>query len=135
MIFLQAFLVGGVFCFLGQLLFANTKLGFVKIFMICITLGVLLTAFGWMDPIVQFGGAGMMMSIIDAGEGLYWSMVTLFSGAPAVLIRFVVMIALVLASGLICGFLTGLRKPSEAQAKANAKTPAVDAGGEEQPVG
>ena len=113
MVYLQAFILGGILCFLGQLLFVNTKLGFVKIFMICITLGVILSAVGVMGPMGKFGGAGLIISIVDAGEGLYWSMVALLSGNPLILIRYAIMIAIVLVTGLICGFLTHVRQKDQ----------------------
>jgi len=114
MTYIMAFLFGGFICLLGQLAFANTNLGPVKIFMISITLGVVLTFFGPMAWIVEKGGAGVIVNILDAGEGLFWSFFLLFQGQLPAIVRYTLMMGLVMVIGVVCGFLTPIGKKDQA---------------------
>ncbi len=58
MMFLKAFVVGGLICVVGQLLIDLTKLTPAKILVSFVCLGVLLGAFGVYDKLVDFAGAG-----------------------------------------------------------------------------
>ena len=58
MIFLKAFIVGGLICLVGQILIDNTKLTPARILVLFVCLGVLLGAFGVYDKLVDFAGAG-----------------------------------------------------------------------------
>ncbi len=65
-----AFLVGGLICTLGQLLFTLYEtIGFktdeVKMLVpsTLITLAAILTGLGWFDPIAKFAGAGTLVPI------------------------------------------------------------------------
>ena len=60
MIFLKAFIVGGLICVIGQILIDNTKLTPARILVLFVCLGVLLGAFGVYDKLVDFAGAGAM---------------------------------------------------------------------------
>lgn len=113
MTYIMAFLFGGFICLLGQLVFANTNLGPLKIFMKAISLGVILTFFGPMEWIVEKGGAGVITNILDAGEGLFWSFFLMFQGNYEAIISFTIMIVLVLAIGVISGFLTPIAKKDQ----------------------
>ena len=106
----KAFLASGLLCLLGQLLFVNTRLGFVKVFMVCISLGVILTALGLMNSVVGFGGAGIIVSVTDAGEALYngFAALTGGNGAKPILL-FAALMAGVFISGLAGGVIGGLR--------------------------
>ena len=57
MMFLKAFVVGGLICVVGQLLIDLTKLTPAKILVSFVCLGVLLGAFGVYDKLVDFAGA------------------------------------------------------------------------------
>ena len=56
--YIKAFVVGGLFCVLGQLLIDRTKLTPAKILVCYVTAGVVLTALGLYGPLVEFAGAG-----------------------------------------------------------------------------
>ena len=112
--FVKAFLAGGLLCLLGQILFVNTKLGFVKVFMVCISAGVIMTAAGWMAPVVGFGGAGIIVSVTDAGEALFNGFAALLRGQGAKsILLFALLMAGVFASGLIGGLIGGGRNKAE----------------------
>ncbi|HBS57929.1 MAG TPA: stage V sporulation protein AE, partial [Firmicutes bacterium] len=57
--YVKAFVVGGLICVVGQLLIDYTKLTPARILVAFVTLGVVLTAFGLYEPLVQFAGAGL----------------------------------------------------------------------------
>ena len=68
--FLIAFLVGGLICFLGQLLLLKTKWGTAKILVFFVVAGVVLGAFGLYDPIIEFAGAGATVPLLGFGNSL-----------------------------------------------------------------
>ena len=55
---LYAFLVGGFICLIGQVLIDYTKLTPARILVSYVVAGVILTAIGVYEPIVEFAGAG-----------------------------------------------------------------------------
>ena len=56
--FARAFLVGGAFCVLAQILLDKTKLTPARILVGYVVLGVFLGAIGVYRPLVDFAGAG-----------------------------------------------------------------------------
>ena len=100
----NAFIGGGLLCLAGQIVFVNTNLGFVKVFMLCLAAGATMAAVGIMGPIVGFGGAGIMMSVLDAGEVMYIGFLKILHGeGPIFLLRFAILVAGVFISGIIAG--------------------------------
>ena len=70
MIFLYAFLIGGLICVIGQLLIDLTKMTPARILGLFVCLGVLLGAFGWYDKLVDFAGAGATIPLTGFGNAL-----------------------------------------------------------------
>ena len=70
MIFLKAFIVGGLICVIGQILIDNTKLTPARILVLFVCLGVLLGAFGVYDKLVDFAGAGATIPLTGFGHSL-----------------------------------------------------------------
>lgn len=70
MIFLKAFIVGGLICLVGQILIDNTKLTPARILVLFVCLGVLLGAFGIYDKLVDFAGAGATIPLTGFGNSL-----------------------------------------------------------------
>ena len=70
MIYLKAFIVGGLLCAIAQILIDKTKFTPAKILVSYVTFGVFLTAIGIYDPIVKFAGAGATVPIIGFGYSL-----------------------------------------------------------------
>ncbi|HEX2938638.1 MAG TPA: stage V sporulation protein AE [Ruminiclostridium sp.] len=68
--YVRAFIVGGLFCVVGQILIDKTKMTPARILVIFVTAGVLLTALGIYDPIVNFGGAGATVPLTGFGYAL-----------------------------------------------------------------
>ena len=67
---LKAFLIGGLFCVIGQLLIDKTKLTPAKILVCYVVLGVLLGAINLYKPIVDFAGAGATVPLTGFGYSL-----------------------------------------------------------------
>ena len=65
--YLRAFLVGGAFCVVAQILIDRTKLTPARILVLYVVLGVVLGALGWYEPIVAFGGAGATTPLTGFG--------------------------------------------------------------------
>ena len=68
--YLKAFAVGGAFCVLGQILIDKTKLTPAKILVSYVVLGVLLSAIGVYDKIVEFAGTGATVPLVGFGHNL-----------------------------------------------------------------
>ena len=68
--YLKAFLVGGLLCFIGQLLIDYTKLTPARILICYVVLGVLLGAVGVYKPLVDLAGAGASVPLTGFGNVL-----------------------------------------------------------------
>lgn len=66
--YLIAFLVGGAFCLVGQILIDKTKLTPARILTGYVAAGVLLSAVGVYEPIAQFAGAGASVPLCGFGH-------------------------------------------------------------------
>ena len=64
----KAFLVGGIFCAVGQILIDKTKLTPARILVGYVVTGVLLSALGLYQPIVDFAGAGATVPLTGFGH-------------------------------------------------------------------
>lgn len=70
MSYLTAFITGGIICSIGQILIDKTKLTPARILVTFIVTGVILTAIGVYEPIVEFGGAGATVPLTGFGYSL-----------------------------------------------------------------
>ena len=68
--YLYAFLVGGAFCLIGQVLIDRTKLTPARILSGYVVAGVLLGALGWYQPLIDFAGAGASVPLLGFGHTL-----------------------------------------------------------------
>jgi len=68
--YIKAFIVGGLFCVGGQILIDKTKMTPARILVCFVTAGVLLTALGIYEPIVNFAGAGATVPLTGFGYAL-----------------------------------------------------------------
>ena len=67
---LYAFLVGGAICLVGQVLIDFTKLTPARILVAFVVSGVVLTAIGVYEPLVEFAGAGATVPLTGFGYSL-----------------------------------------------------------------
>lgn len=63
----KAFLVGGLFCLIGQVLIDRTKLTPARILTSYVVAGVILGAIGVYKPLVEFAGAGATVPLTGFG--------------------------------------------------------------------
>ena len=68
--YLKAFLVGGTFCLIGQILIDKTKLTPARILVSYVVIGVFLGAIGIYKPLVEFAGAGATVPLTGFGYNL-----------------------------------------------------------------
>lgn len=67
---LKAFLVGGLFCAVGQVLIDYTKLTPARILVSYVCVGVVLGALGIYEPLVNWAGAGATVPLTGFGYNL-----------------------------------------------------------------
>lgn len=67
---IYAFAVGGAFCLIGQVLIDVTKLTPARILVSYVVAGVLFTAVGIYEPLVNFAGAGATVPLTGFGYSL-----------------------------------------------------------------
>lgn len=70
MIFLKAFLIGGLICMIGQLLIDNTNLTPARILVLFVVLGVVLGGLDLYQPLVDWAGAGASVPLTGFGNTL-----------------------------------------------------------------
>ena len=94
--YIKAFLVGGLFCLIGQILIDKTKLTPARILVSYVVVGVFLGAVGIYKPIAEFAGAGAAVPLTGFGhvlaqgvkkaveeKGLWGTLIGGLSGAAA----------------------------------------------------
>ena len=70
MSYLKAFLVGGIFCLIGQILIDRTKLTPARILVGYVVAGVIASAIGLYQRLVDFAGAGATVPLTGFGHCL-----------------------------------------------------------------
>ena len=69
--FVWAFLIGGAWCVIAQILLDKTKLTPARILVGYVVLGVFLGAIGLYGPLVDFAGAGATIPLPGFGHALF----------------------------------------------------------------
>lgn len=70
LMYLKAFVVGGLLCVIGEILVAKTKITPARILVIYILAGVVLSAAGLYGPLAEFAGAGATVPLTGFGHAL-----------------------------------------------------------------
>lgn len=70
LIYVKAFVVGGLICVIGQILIQTTKLTSARILVLFVVSGVVLTGMGLYKPLVDFAGAGATVPLTGFGYSL-----------------------------------------------------------------
>ena len=68
--YLKAFVIGGFFCVIGQILIDKTKLTPARILVGYVVAGVILGAIGIYKPIAEYAGAGATVPLTGFGYNL-----------------------------------------------------------------
>ncbi|MBP1968283.1 stage V sporulation protein AE [Virgibacillus natechei] len=70
MIFFWAFVIGGLICVIGQIMFDVFKLSPAHTLSILVISGAVLSGLGLYDPLIDFAGAGVTVPITSFGNQL-----------------------------------------------------------------
>lgn len=70
MIFFWAFVIGGIICVIGQIMFDVLKLTPAHTLSTLVVLGAILDGFGLYEPLIDFAGAGATIPITSFGNAL-----------------------------------------------------------------
>ena len=70
MIFIKAFVVGGLICVIGQILLDKTKLTAGRILVLYVVAGVFLGAIGLFEPLEKFAECGATVPLLGFGAAL-----------------------------------------------------------------
>lgn len=70
MVYVYSFLIGGLFCVIGQILIDRTKLTPARILVGFVVLGVVLSSFGFYRWLASFAGAGATVPLAGFGYAL-----------------------------------------------------------------
>jgi stage V sporulation protein AE len=68
--YLKAFIIGGIICMIGQIFIDKTKLTPARILVGFVVGGVILSALGFYEPLVEFAGAGATVPLSGFGHTL-----------------------------------------------------------------
>jgi stage V sporulation protein AE len=68
--FFWAFVIGGIVCVIGQLLFDVVKLTPAHTLSLLVSIGAVLAGFGLYEPLIDFAGAGATIPITSFGNSL-----------------------------------------------------------------
>lgn len=68
--YIKAFIIGGIFCVIGQILIDKTKLTPARILVSYVVIGVILGGIGIYKPLVDFAGAGATVPLTGFGYSL-----------------------------------------------------------------
>ena len=68
--YLKAFIIGGILCAIGQIFIDKTKLTPARILIGFVVGGVILSALGFYEPLVEFAGAGATVPLSGFGHSL-----------------------------------------------------------------
>lgn len=68
--YLKAFIVGGLFCIVGQILIDKTKLTPARILVTYVVAGVILGGIGLYKPLAEWAGAGATVPLTGFGYSL-----------------------------------------------------------------
>ena len=106
----RAFLCGGVLCLIGQVLIDRTKLTPARILVGYVTAGVILTALGLYEPLVEWAGAGATVPLSGFGYSLAKGVqeAVLNNGFLGVFMGGVTACAAGIAAGVFFGFVAAL---------------------------
>ncbi len=114
---LRAFAMGGAICVVGQLLIVYTKMTPARILVSFVVAGVLLTALGWYQPLVEYAGAGATVPLTGFGyllaDGTKEAVDT--AGFPGVLTGGLTAAAGGIAAAILFGALCGVIAPRRAK--------------------
>lgn len=108
--YINAFIVGGLICVIGQILIDKTKLTPARILVSFVVAGVALTALGIYKPLVEFAGAGATVPLCGFGYTMAEGVKKAISedGAVGILTGGITAAAAGITSAIIFGYMFSL---------------------------
>jgi len=103
MMYINAFLLGGILCALFQIFMMFTKLDPPRILVLGIALGALLTPYGMMDALGSWGGAGLALMCIGAGNAIGGSFMAFLGGNPVPIAIILGLLMILTSIGIVSG--------------------------------
>ena len=104
LVFLHAFLVGGLISIEGQILLEFTSLPESAVILGNAAVGMALSIFGVSTQLEVLAGAGLIATVVDAGASAVLGGATIaIHGTPSRTIVFTLVMVLVVIMGIICG--------------------------------
>ena len=70
MVYLKAFIIGGLICAIGQILIDKTKMTPARILVSFVVIGVILGGIGLYQPLVDWAGSGASVPLTGFGNAL-----------------------------------------------------------------
>lgn len=70
MVYIKAFVIGGIICLLCQILLEKTKMMPGRIMVLLVCLGAVLSFFGLYEPFLEFAGSGASVPLLGFGHVL-----------------------------------------------------------------
>ena len=70
MVYLKAFIIGGLICLICQILLEKTKMMPGRIMVLLVCLGAVLSFFGLYEPFLDFAGSGASVPLLGFGHVL-----------------------------------------------------------------
>jgi hypothetical protein len=117
--YISAFLLGGILCALFQAFMMFTKLDPPRILILGLALGALLTPYGMMDTLGKWGGAGLVIMVMGAGNAVAGTTMALLGGNPVPILLVLSIFVVLTLLGLTAGY---LRSVVAKEAKSAADT-------------
>jgi len=103
--YITAFLLGGILSALFQIFMIFTKLDPPRILILGLGLGALLTPYGMMDALGQWGGAGVAVMVVGAGSAVGGATQALLSGNTMPIVMIFGILVILTLTGLAAGYL------------------------------
>ena len=108
--YVWAFVIGGAFCVIGQLLIDFTKLTPARVLVCFVVAGVVLSALDLYDPLAEFAGAGASVPLLGFGHLLAKGVRTAVAekGAIGILTGGLTAASAGITASLVCGVVCSL---------------------------
>ena len=103
--FISAFLLGGILCALFEIFAMFTKLAPPKVLILGFTLGALLTPYGMTAALAGWGGAGLAVMVMNAGNAVTGATLALLGGDPMPFIITLGIFAALTIIGVVSGYI------------------------------
>lgn len=105
MMYLTAFLLGGIMCVLFEIFGMFTKLDPPRVLILGIGLGGLLMPYGMLAQLGQWGGAGLTVMCLTAGNAVCGTTMALLGGNPIPILIILVLFVTLTLIGIAAGFI------------------------------